>query len=117
MSIRGEGTLSLDLVPLFRFGTVDVYTRYGRSPNGWLLLCSHSPNGSEPQRNVSITAVRGAVRPSKKNGWLRFQSPFIVAVIQEKEHVPRVSSKDLDHPVLLRTLRTVKAIKTDRLCF
>ena len=32
-----------------------------------LLLCSHSPNDvpPEPQRNVSISAVRGAVRPSK----------------------------------------------------
>ena len=31
-----------------------------------LLLCSHSPNdiSPEPQRNVSIAAVRGAVRPS-----------------------------------------------------
>ena len=31
-----------------------------------LLLCSHSPNDAppEPQRNVSIAAVRGAVRPS-----------------------------------------------------
>ena len=31
-----------------------------------MLLCSHSPNNvpSEPQRNVSIAAVRGAVRPS-----------------------------------------------------
>ena len=30
-----------------------------------LLLCSHSPNDvpPEPQRNVSIAAVRGAVRP------------------------------------------------------
>ena len=32
-----------------------------------LLLCSHSPNDvlPEPQRNVSIAAVRGAVRPSR----------------------------------------------------
>ena len=32
-----------------------------------LLLCSHSPNDvpPEPQWNVSIAAVRGAVRPSK----------------------------------------------------
>ena len=32
-----------------------------------LLLCSHSPNDvpPEPQRNVSIAAVRGAMRPSK----------------------------------------------------
>ena len=32
-----------------------------------LLLCSHSPNDvlPEPQRNVSIAVVRGAVRPSK----------------------------------------------------
>ena len=32
-----------------------------------LLLCSHSPNdvSPAPQRNVSIAAVRGAVRPSK----------------------------------------------------
>ena len=31
-----------------------------------LLLCSHSSNDvpPEPQRNVSIAAVRGAVRPS-----------------------------------------------------
>ena len=31
-----------------------------------LLLCSHSPNdiSPEPQRNVSIAAVRCAVRPS-----------------------------------------------------
>ena len=34
-----------------------------------LLLCSHSPNDvpPEPQRNVPIAAVRGAVRPSKTN--------------------------------------------------
>ena len=33
----------------------------------FLLLCSHSPNDvpPEPQRNVSIAAVRGAMRPSK----------------------------------------------------
>ena len=39
-----------------------------------MLLCSHYPNdvppplpppSPEPQRNVSIAAVRGAVRPSK----------------------------------------------------
>ena len=32
------------------------------------MLCSHSPNDvpAEPQLNVSISAVRGAVRPSKK---------------------------------------------------
>ena len=32
-----------------------------------LSLCSNSPNDvpPEPQRNVSIAAVRGAVRPSK----------------------------------------------------
>ena len=32
-----------------------------------LLLCSHSPNDvpTEPQRNISIAAVRGAVHPSK----------------------------------------------------
>ena len=33
-----------------------------------LLLCSHSPNDvppPEPQRNVSVAAVRGVVRPSK----------------------------------------------------
>ena len=31
-----------------------------------LCVCSHSPNDVplEPQRNVSIAAVRGAVRPS-----------------------------------------------------
>ena len=31
-----------------------------------LLLCSHSPNDvpPEPQRNVSIAAERGVVRPS-----------------------------------------------------
>ena len=33
-----------------------------------MLLCSHSPDDvpPEPQRNVSIAAVRGAVRPSKR---------------------------------------------------
>ena len=33
-----------------------------------LLLCSHSPNDVPPvpQRNVSIAAERGAVRPSMK---------------------------------------------------
>ena len=34
-----------------------------------MLLCSHSPNDAppppEPQRSVSITAVRGLVRPTK----------------------------------------------------
>ena len=34
-----------------------------------MLLCSHSPNvvppAPPPQRNVSIAAVRGAVRPPK----------------------------------------------------
>ena len=75
-----------------------------------ILLTTSTPPTPEPQRNVSIAAVRGAVRPSKK--WLvTISKPFIVAVSQEKEHVPRVSSKDSDHPVLLRTLRTVKAIK------
>ena len=36
-----------------------------------LLLCSHSPNDvpPEPQRNVSIAAVRGAVRPSSGACW------------------------------------------------
>ena len=31
-----------------------------------LLLCSHSPNDvpAEPQRNISIAAIRGAVHPS-----------------------------------------------------
>ena len=34
-----------------------------------ICCCVHSPNDvpREPQRNVSIAAVRGAVRPSKKN--------------------------------------------------
>ena len=33
-----------------------------------LLLCSHSPNDvpPEPEQNVSIAAIRGAVRLSKK---------------------------------------------------
>ena len=33
-----------------------------------LLLSAHSPNDvpPEPQRNVSMAAARGAVRPSKK---------------------------------------------------
>ena len=37
-------------------------------PDLLLLLCSHSLNDvpPEPQRNVSIAAVRGAVRPSKE---------------------------------------------------
>ena len=37
-----------------------------------LWLCSHSPNDvpPEPQRNVSIAAVRGAVRPSISAGKL-----------------------------------------------
>ena len=36
-----------------------------------LLLCSPSPNDvpPEPQRNVSIAAVRGAVRPSNNPNW------------------------------------------------
>ena len=36
------------------------------SKEGPELLCSHSPNDDplEPQRNVSIAAARGAVRPS-----------------------------------------------------
>ena len=34
-----------------------------------MCVCSHSPNDvpPEPQRNVSIAAVRGAVRPSKSS--------------------------------------------------
>ena len=45
-----------------------------------LLLCSHSPNDvppTEPQRNVSIAAVRGAVRPSK-NDSVVVNPPFIL---------------------------------------
>ena len=40
---------------------------FGYAVHLLLLLCSHSPNDvpPEPQRNVSIAAVRGAVRPSK----------------------------------------------------
>ena len=43
-----------------------------------LLLCSHSPNDvpPEPQRNVSIAAVRGAVRPSNAS-YIGKSSPFI----------------------------------------
>ena len=44
-----------------------------------LLLCSHSPNDVPPvpQRNVSIAAERGAVRPSTSSLYLRGES-FII---------------------------------------
>ena len=45
-----------------------------------LLLCSHSPYDvppPEPKRNVSIAAVRGAVRPSK-NDTVEFNPLYIV---------------------------------------
>ena len=47
-------------VPILKHFGVTVY------PN-LLLLCSHSPNDvpPEPQRNVSIAVVRGALLPSK----------------------------------------------------
>ena len=46
-----------------------IITDYIESINGLnLLLCSHSRNDvpREPQRNVSIAAVRSAVHPSTK---------------------------------------------------
>ena len=53
-----------------------------QNDTGLLLLCSHSPNGvpPEPQQNVSIAAVRGAVRPSKNDTGevnLRYIVPFL----------------------------------------
>ena len=50
-----------------------------------MLLCSHSPNDvpREPQRNVSIAAVRGAVRPFKLNGALKAVSD--ISFISEKQ--------------------------------
>ena len=40
-----------------------------------LCVCSHSPNDvpPKPQRNVSIAAVRGAVRPSRSDWVQRVQ--------------------------------------------
>ena len=44
-----------------------------------LLLCSHSPSDIPPehQRNVSIAAVRGAVRPSKGKFFFYVLSDFL----------------------------------------
>ena len=45
-----------------------------------LLLCSHSPNdvAPVPQRNVSIAAERGAVRPSMM--WLKLRSTLFIGI-------------------------------------
>ena len=45
-----------------------------------LLLCSHSPDDvpPEPQRNVSIAAVRGAVRPSNCSEPLSHAAIYLV---------------------------------------
>ena len=55
-----------------------------------LLLCSHSPNDvpTEPQRNVSIAAVRGAERPSKYDAikWNRNCYTNSVGAIKETEY-------------------------------
>ena len=53
-----------------------------------LLLCSHSPNdvSPEPQRNVSIAAVRGAVRPSSEYHVVCVYSNFC-------NDVPRVAQR------------------------
>ena len=44
-----------------------------------LLLCSHSHNDvpPEPQRNISMAAVRGAVRPSMSLIMTRFAAFYI----------------------------------------
>ena len=53
-----------------------------------LLLCSHSLNDvpPEPQRNVSIAAVRGAVRPSSllfgNVDYIKYYSVFTYLVIR-----------------------------------
>ena len=54
-----------------------------------LLLCSHSPNDvppTEPQRNVSIAAVRGALRPSK-NDSVVVNPLFIVPFLSLKKRI------------------------------
>ena len=54
-----------------------VYMATDNAENWMLLLCSHSPNDVPPvpQRNVSIAAVRGAVRSSKEN-WMLICDSF-----------------------------------------
>ena len=53
----------------------------GRNAFVVVVLCSHSPNDvpPEPQRNVSIAAVRGAVRPSIGMR-SKLRTPYIVQV-------------------------------------
>ena len=54
-----------------------------------LLLCSHSPNDVPPelQRNGSIDAVRGAVRPSKN------ESHCVYLYSNSRNDVPRVAQR------------------------
>ena len=55
-----------------------------------LLLCSHSPNDVPPelQRNVSIAAVRSAVRPSNGDG-----EECVCVYSNSRNDVPRVAQR------------------------
>ena len=61
-----HGSMSIHLtIPLYQILSYDPVI-LAKGSFSELLLCSHSPNGvsPEPQRNVPIAVVRGAVCPS-----------------------------------------------------
>ena len=57
-----------------------------------LLLCSHSPNDvpPEPQRNVSIAAVRGAMCPSSNDDFRIKDGLFCPSALFIHTYVNRV---------------------------
>ena len=73
------------LIEVFQFAIL-LLDSTSPSPN-LLLLCSHSPNDvpPEPQRNVFIAAVRGAVRPS--NTKLIILDQNFISLIFEVFHI------------------------------
>ena len=76
MNIKGQchplilvkGHSDFKIIACFFSETVKTFETKFHMKDYGLLLCFHFPNDvlPEPQRNVSIAAVRGAVRPSKK---------------------------------------------------
>ena len=79
-AFRGSDSVDTDQTPQkARSGHGLQSLHLGKKRDGSvLLLCSHSPNDGppphpEPQRNVSIAVVRGAVRPSKMVLYLSFE--------------------------------------------
>ena len=85
--LPGDPCLSLNTS--FYFYLLTILTLFSHCTNSFqlllLLLCSHSPNDvpPEPQRNVSIAAVRSAVRPSKTHfnplsyAFISLTAPFL----------------------------------------